>query len=108
MEVDLEGNLVFTTIYQNTSISTNGCMKDKYGNKFISNNRLDIYDSNSKTQFYVFNDPNASSFSKNNGYWMNSNNEVLKVYLIYTRVIGSTMTLMVIEISLTLKMQKLP
>jgi hypothetical protein len=54
IKINLSDELEFFSIYQNSSITNVGCFKDKFGNKYINNTKLNYYDSITKTQFYVF------------------------------------------------------
>jgi hypothetical protein len=55
MRITNQGELQFFSLYQNPAIITNSCIKDKYGNKFIYNNRLNTFDTTNNTQYYVTN-----------------------------------------------------
>lgn len=57
------------SLFTNDSIEWYSCFKDKYGNKYIQNNRLNTYDASSKTYFYVYEDCN---------YELTSNGEAIK------------------------------
>ena len=45
--------LIFEALYSNSSIITFSGFRDKYGNKFIHNNRLNTYDANTNTHYFV-------------------------------------------------------
>ena len=68
------------SLFQNDTIVWYSCFKDKYGNKFIQNNRLNTYDATTNTYFYVFND-NAlnSQYDKGINYELTSTNEAIKL-----------------------------
>ncbi|MBQ8884935.1 MAG: hypothetical protein IJY62_00975 [Clostridia bacterium] len=42
------------SLFTNDTVEWYSCFKDKYGNKFIQNNRLNTYDATTNTYFYVF------------------------------------------------------
>ena len=65
------------SLFQNDTIECYSCFKDKYGNKFIQNNRLNTYDSSTNTYFYVFN--SDGEYSRSINYELTSNNEAIKL-----------------------------
>lgn len=53
LSVDENGNLVLTPICKNDKINVRYAFKDKYDNKYILNDRLETYDPNTNTYYYV-------------------------------------------------------
>jgi hypothetical protein len=87
--VSLEGNnfpfdiritennfLEFYSLYQNPSITNLGCIKDKYGNKFIRNNLVETYDEVTKTTFFI-QPPNNGSPEYD--YYLTNRGTVIKI-----------------------------
>jgi hypothetical protein len=87
------GDLEFYPLYTNESIIFFEGFKDKYGNKYILNNRINEYDEITQTYFYVY-DMNlpyefyqeyphhlldVRSYTRPLAYWLLDNGEVLKV-----------------------------
>lgn len=75
--VNENGEIEIFSLFQNPSISWVSCFKDKYGIKYIQNDRINTYDSSTKTFFYVFN-----SNSQDDGlitYELTSNKETIKL-----------------------------
>ncbi|MBR3876309.1 MAG: hypothetical protein IKJ25_06005 [Clostridia bacterium] len=66
------------SLFQNDTITWYSCFKDKYGNKFIQNNRLNTYDKATNTYFYVF-DSSNSQYNKGINYELTSTNEAIKL-----------------------------
>lgn len=58
------------SLFTNDSIEWYHCFKDKYGNKYIFNNRITSYDQSTKTYFYMYDDCN---------YELTSNGEAIKL-----------------------------
>jgi hypothetical protein len=57
------GELEFYSLHQNASINTYSCFKDIYENKFIFNDKVDMYDNVKKVIYYTGNLPgNSYSF----------------------------------------------
>lgn len=66
--------------YQNASIATYSCIKDKYSNVFIRNNRLNLYSAEKNTVFYVYNayyQPDDSPYSREISYWLTDKGQVV-------------------------------
>ena len=100
MRLSDDGNLDFYTIHQNSTINTFSCLKDKYGNKFIQNSRLNVFDSETSTHYYSISMENQ--FNRNVFYQMTSLGEVIKVtmsgddwhaYEFYNRPLNAEITL---------------
>lgn len=53
LSTDDTGNLLFTEICKNKTLNVRYAFKDKYGNKYILNDKLETYDSNTSTYYYV-------------------------------------------------------
>ena len=72
------------SLFQNETITWYSCFKDKYGNKYVQNNRLNLYDDKTKTYFYVFapqydfGDVEIELYSKLINYELTENNECIK------------------------------
>jgi hypothetical protein len=74
--------LEFFSLHQNASITTYSCLKDKYGNKFVRNNRLNLFSSSNNTTFYVDNKYNGlddSPYARETSYWLTNRGEIIKV-----------------------------
>ena len=71
------------SLFQNDSIEWYSCFKDKYGNKFIQNNRLNMYDESTNTYFYVFNpfgySEEVGQFRRWVDYELTENNECIQI-----------------------------
>ena len=68
------------SLFQNDNVVWFSCFKDKYGNKFIQNNRLILYDESTNTYFYVFSEPEHEiQFLQNVNYELTSNNECIQI-----------------------------
>jgi hypothetical protein len=76
MRITSNGELDFYTLFQNESISMYSCFKDKYNNKFIKNNKVNIFDNETNTFYYVF----ETDFGFNRGitYFKTSDGSVLR------------------------------
>lgn len=71
------------SLFTNDTIEWYSCFKDKYGNKFIQNNRLNTYDATTHTYFYVHEPFVNSEYEQYNGYIiyeLTSNNEAIALY----------------------------
>ena len=53
--VDKEYNLVISPLFKNTSIRVFDYFTDKYGNKYIANDKLDYFDEATNTMFWISN-----------------------------------------------------
>ena len=53
-KINANNELEIFSLFTNDTIEWYSCFKDKYGNKFIQNNRLNTYDTTTNTYFYVF------------------------------------------------------
>jgi hypothetical protein len=87
------GDLEFYPLYTNESIIFFEGFKDKYGNKYILNNRINEFDEETKTYFYVYDVSLPSEFYQQHphhlldirsytrplAYWLLDNGEALKV-----------------------------
>ena len=86
MNVDASGALKFTSINTNPALMYNSCIKDKYGYKYINNNVLNTYESNTKTYYYVPNQlysrfydvPFNNQYGNLFMYWLTSSGEVVR------------------------------
>ena len=72
------GNAVFTPLFSNPDINAYSVIKDRYGKKYIYNDKIEQYDSGSNTVFYT---DKPESGSKPYKYLINSQGEVLKYYI---------------------------
>jgi hypothetical protein len=70
MRINEQNELEFYSIFQNASINTYSCLKDKFDNIFIQNDLLNYFDGTNNVTYYVLND----TFRK--GYFFNQNKEV--------------------------------
>jgi hypothetical protein len=100
IRIKTNGDLEFYPLFTNTSIIAFDAFKDKHGNTFILNNRLNLTDVSSKVTFYVHNykwnpHPNSqlrrvlenqnftevqrdiTGFVKDTSYWLTDTNETL-------------------------------
>ena len=71
------------SLFTNDPIEWYSCFKDKYGNKFIQNNRLNTYDPATNTYFYVhepYVNPEYEQYNKYVIYELTSNNEAIALY----------------------------
>lgn len=71
------------SLFTNDTIEWYSCFKDKYGNKFIQNNRLNTYDATTHTYFYVHEPFVNPEYEQYNGYIiyeLTSNNEAIALY----------------------------
>jgi hypothetical protein len=108
LRVNSESELEFYPLFTNSSIVAFDAIKDKYGNKFIFNNRLNMIDELSNTTFYVHqfviwphvkgqlqnvvnylssigNDSaySLTGFAQKPSYWLTKDNEVLMLDSIF-------------------------
>jgi hypothetical protein len=93
LKITEDQSLSFYSLFQNPSITMMGCIKDKYGRKYINNDKINDYDGSTKTQYYVpghsistssgYNGVNRSnpSFEKY-AYWLTSKGEVIRTELL--------------------------
>lgn len=72
------GNAVFTPLFSNPDINAYSVIKDRYGKKYIYNDKIEQYDSGSNTVFYTDKPESGSKLYK---YLTNSQGEVLKYYI---------------------------
>jgi hypothetical protein len=92
MRVTESNNLEFSPLHQNSMILLEQeyifptqqkvlmCFKDKYGNKYVKNSRLNQYDSTTKTFYYAHNYyAHNEGFNKPVSYWLNSKGEAIRV-----------------------------
>jgi hypothetical protein len=93
LNVNDDGHLTFYPLYTNESIILFEGFRDKYGNKYLLNNRLNEFDATTRTYFYVY-DVNLSyewyqlypqhlldvrSYTRPLAYWLMDNGEALQV-----------------------------
>lgn len=83
MRITQLGNLEFFTLHQNASITTYSCIKDKFGNKFVRNNRINTYSVENKTTFFVYDVTGPISswdppFAREISYWLTSAGKIIK------------------------------
>jgi hypothetical protein len=69
MRITENNSLEFYSLYQNSSITNLGCIKDKFGNKFIRNNLIETYDQSTNTTFFI--QPPNGRMPKNDYYLTN-------------------------------------
>ena len=68
------------SLFKNDSVEWFSCFKDKYGNKYIQNDKLNTYDQTTNTYFYVFMPfENNHQHSKSINYELTENNEAIKL-----------------------------
>jgi hypothetical protein len=101
LRINSIGDLEFFPLFTNTTIIAIDAFKDKYGNTFVFNNRLNVVDIATKTTFFVsYVSPNGfpnsqlrriyqsginkdqlnvSGFARGLTYWLTEKNEVLQV-----------------------------
>lgn len=79
-KINANDEIEIFSLFQNNTIEWYSCFKDKYGNIFIRNNRLNTYDNATNTYFYVFNDNSLNSqYDKGINYELTSTNEAIKL-----------------------------
>jgi hypothetical protein len=101
MRIKANGDLEFFPLFTNTSIIAFDAFKDRHGNTFVFNNRLNFVDKASKTTFYVtyvknWGPPNSqlqriyasnftqeqlnvAGFARGSTYWLTETNDALFV-----------------------------
>lgn len=52
-KVNSDSSLEFYPLFGNDTVTIYDCFKDKFGNKYILNNKINEFDSSTNTQFYV-------------------------------------------------------
>jgi hypothetical protein len=78
MRITEEEELDFYSLHQNAFINNYACIKDKYGNKFIQNDKFNLFDVTTNTTYFVFNS-HYDQAVENIGYWLTSNGQVVRV-----------------------------
>lgn len=81
--VSSDDSLIFTPVFTNTSIVAAYPFEDKYGNKFILNDKIDAYDSKTNTHFFT-NQYDSAWFNyktDNPVFYKTKSNEVIAVNL---------------------------
>ena len=68
-----DGTISFVLIFDNEFATVSCAFKDKYGNKFIGNDRIETYDSNTRTTFYL-----RDEWGRTDKYFLTSSQDVLK------------------------------
>ncbi len=68
-----DGTISFMLIFDNEFATVSCAFKDKYGNKFIGNDRIETYDSNTRTTFYL-----RDEWGVTDKYFLTSSQDVLK------------------------------
>jgi hypothetical protein len=104
LRIKTNGDLEFYPLFTNTSIIAFDAFKDKYGNTFVLNNRLNYVDFAKKTTYFVhqvkvgpsmnsqlsrvLNSNNISSsakdltgFTRSASFWLTENNEAIKLIM---------------------------
>jgi hypothetical protein len=92
MRITELGNLEFYSLHQNSAIVLDQefifptqqkvlmCFKDKFGNNYVKNSRLNQYDASTKTFYYVHNYyGHNEGFNKPISYWLTSKGEAFKI-----------------------------
>ena len=54
IKIDENDNLVFYSLFSNSLITPYNAFKDKYGHRFIQNDKLNTYDAENDTTYYVY------------------------------------------------------
>jgi hypothetical protein len=90
MRINSNGELQFFSLYQNPAITSNYCIKDKFGAKYINNNRLNEFDPQTNTNYFVTNHlysngpysyyglSSSSEFGKSIAYFLTSSGDIVK------------------------------
>jgi hypothetical protein len=82
MRITQLGELQFYSLHINNQINSYTCNKDKFGNKFVQNNRLNLYDETTNTTYYV-NSVNsfydALPYLGNSSFWLTSSGEIIEI-----------------------------
>lgn len=79
-KINANNELEIFSLFTNDTIEWYSCFKDKYGNKFIQNNRLNTYDTTTNTYFYVFEpfvSPDELQYCGNAVYELTSTGEAI-------------------------------
>jgi hypothetical protein len=77
MRINEENELEFYSLYQNPSIITNVCVKDKYGNKYIGNNFIEQIDNKNNSLYYISNPEGSGGTNTKYTYFLTSTGEVV-------------------------------
>jgi hypothetical protein len=80
MRLSENKELEFYSLHQNASIETYSCIKDKFSNIFIRNNRLNLFNSINNSTFYVingYNQPDDSPYAREISYWLTNKGQVV-------------------------------
>lgn len=86
MRINEVGNLEFFQLHSNPDLvfspdyefyyNKQICTKDKWGNKFVMNPKIDYYDLQSNTTYYAY----TSNLNNNNYYFLTSTGEIINAY----------------------------
>jgi hypothetical protein len=83
LRIDDNDNLQFYTIFTNNTVKNYGCFKDKYGHKYINNNKFNFYDQETNTYYYVFSDSRYNEETIANqgktNFLLTDKNEAIKI-----------------------------
>jgi hypothetical protein len=80
MRINASKQLEFYSIFSNSTVTVKDCFKDKYGTRYVMNDKLNQYDAESNTYFfnlweYTGSNANAGLV----GYFLTSDNRAVKV-----------------------------
>jgi hypothetical protein len=80
MSVNQKKELFFSSVFSNNSIVVTDCFKDKYGYRYILNDRVNEYDATSKTFYYsLWMFTSSLTNAGTVGYYLNSLGEAISV-----------------------------
>ena len=80
LKTNENGSVDFNQIFSNSTLRMDHCIKDKNGNIFIQNDKLNYFDESKNVTYYVFNNNDSNPFI---GYWLNSNYETVKINYVF-------------------------
>lgn len=78
MRINNSNELEFFSLFSNSSINVFDAFKDRYNNIYIRNDKINTYDTSTRTFYYVFEEGNSSSV-KFIDYQLNENKEAVKL-----------------------------
>lgn len=80
MRINANKELEFYSIFSNSTITVTDCFKDKYGTRYILNDKISEYDSASKTYFYNLGEYTGNWANAGKiGYFLTDNHQAVKI-----------------------------
>jgi len=79
MKITENNDLEFYSLFQNSSINMYSCFVDKHNNKYVKNNKINMFDSNTNTFYYVFENYSDEGFNRGVSFFPTNIGTAIKV-----------------------------